>query len=258
MVGGAAAPPCSCRGCARASRPRPRTTTPPPAARAPGTGSGARRSWTATLELARPRAAPSRRHRTSPPRSSQPLRLPGPLEKPPPSAWPGSPAARPPGPLAVGVRLGAALLVDLRRWTSRPGRKSRTRSSRRTWAWARPARWLSSCAPRSRCPAPAPRPRSGRCCGPPAGPASGPTWTGRCTPSRTATGRPTWSWWSGVNGTGKTTVCARHALAAAGELRVQAWIEQDMTSPEPERKTAAASALAALGRPARRSAARRR
>ncbi len=44
---------------------------------------------------------------------------------------------------------------------------------------------------------------------------------------------------------------ARHALASAGELRVQAWIEQDLSSPEPQRKTSAASALAALGRPAR-------
>jgi hypothetical protein len=44
---------------------------------------------------------------------------------------------------------------------------------------------------------------------------------------------------------------ARHALAAVGELRVQAWIEQDLTSPEAQRKTSAASALAALGRPAR-------
>ena len=44
---------------------------------------------------------------------------------------------------------------------------------------------------------------------------------------------------------------ARHALAAAGDLRVQAWIEQDLASSEPQRKTSAASALAALGRPAR-------
>ena len=44
---------------------------------------------------------------------------------------------------------------------------------------------------------------------------------------------------------------ARHALASAGELRVQAWIEQDLAASEPQRKTAAASALAALGRPAR-------
>ncbi len=44
---------------------------------------------------------------------------------------------------------------------------------------------------------------------------------------------------------------ARHELAAAGELRVQAWIEQDLAAPEPIRKTSAASALAALGRPAR-------
>ncbi|MBX3203464.1 MAG: hypothetical protein KF764_00285 [Labilithrix sp.] len=44
---------------------------------------------------------------------------------------------------------------------------------------------------------------------------------------------------------------ARHALAAAGELRVQAWIEADLVSPEARRKTSAASALAALGRPAR-------
>ena len=44
---------------------------------------------------------------------------------------------------------------------------------------------------------------------------------------------------------------ARHELASAGELRVQAWIEQDLAAPEPARKTSAASALAALGRPAR-------
>lgn len=44
---------------------------------------------------------------------------------------------------------------------------------------------------------------------------------------------------------------ARHALAAIGELRVQAWIEQDLTAAEAQRKTSAASALAALGRPAR-------
>jgi hypothetical protein len=46
-------------------------------------------------------------------------------------------------------------------------------------------------------------------------------------------------------------VRARHALAAIGELRVQAWIEQDLASTEAQRKTSAASALAALGRPAR-------
>lgn len=46
-------------------------------------------------------------------------------------------------------------------------------------------------------------------------------------------------------------VRARHALAMAGELRVQAWLERDLTAPEPQRKTAAATALAALGRPAR-------
>lgn len=44
---------------------------------------------------------------------------------------------------------------------------------------------------------------------------------------------------------------ARYALAAAGDLRIQAWLEQDLASPEPRRRTAAASALAALGRPAR-------
>lgn len=46
-------------------------------------------------------------------------------------------------------------------------------------------------------------------------------------------------------------VRARHALAASGDLRVQAWVEQDLASSEPHRKTAAASALAALGRSAR-------
>jgi hypothetical protein len=44
---------------------------------------------------------------------------------------------------------------------------------------------------------------------------------------------------------------ARHALASAGDLRVQAWIEQDLSANEPQRKTSAAAALAALGRPAR-------
>lgn len=46
-------------------------------------------------------------------------------------------------------------------------------------------------------------------------------------------------------------VRARHALASVGDLRVQAWIEQDLAASEPQRKTQAASALAALGRPAR-------
>lgn len=46
-------------------------------------------------------------------------------------------------------------------------------------------------------------------------------------------------------------VRARYALAAIGELKVQAWIEQDLSSTEPQRKMSAASALAALGRSAR-------
>ncbi len=44
---------------------------------------------------------------------------------------------------------------------------------------------------------------------------------------------------------------ARLALASAGDLRVQAWIEEDLASTEPGRKLAAASALAALGRSGR-------
>lgn len=44
---------------------------------------------------------------------------------------------------------------------------------------------------------------------------------------------------------------ARLALAQAGDLRIQAWIEQDLGSSEPTRRLGAASALAALGRPAR-------
>ncbi len=44
---------------------------------------------------------------------------------------------------------------------------------------------------------------------------------------------------------------ARHALALAGDLRIQAWIEQDLTDADPKRRLGAASALAALGRPAR-------
>jgi hypothetical protein len=49
----------------------------------------------------------------------------------------------------------------------------------------------------------------------------------------------------------RNDVRARHALASVGDLRVQAWIEQDLAASEPQRKTQAASALAALGRPAR-------
>ena len=44
---------------------------------------------------------------------------------------------------------------------------------------------------------------------------------------------------------------ARSALAQAGDLRIQAWIEQDLVAPDPQRRLGAASALAALGRPAR-------
>lgn len=44
---------------------------------------------------------------------------------------------------------------------------------------------------------------------------------------------------------------ARHVLAAAGELSVQAWIEEDLVATQPERRTGAAQALGALGRPAR-------
>jgi hypothetical protein len=44
---------------------------------------------------------------------------------------------------------------------------------------------------------------------------------------------------------------ARLALAYAGDLRIQAWIEQDLMASEPQRRLGAASALAALGRPAR-------
>lgn len=44
---------------------------------------------------------------------------------------------------------------------------------------------------------------------------------------------------------------ARLALAQAGDLRIQAWIEQDLVAPDPQRRLGAASALAALGRPAR-------
>jgi len=44
---------------------------------------------------------------------------------------------------------------------------------------------------------------------------------------------------------------ARLALAYAGDVRIQAWIEQDLASSDPVRRVGAASALAALGRPAR-------
>ncbi|MDB4944566.1 MAG: hypothetical protein JWP97_4100 [Labilithrix sp.] len=49
----------------------------------------------------------------------------------------------------------------------------------------------------------------------------------------------------------ETATRARLALAYAGDLRIQAWIERDLASPEPSRRLAAASALAALGRPGR-------
>jgi hypothetical protein len=44
---------------------------------------------------------------------------------------------------------------------------------------------------------------------------------------------------------------ARQALASAGDVRIQAWIEQDLAHQDARKKTQAASALAALGRPAR-------
>jgi len=44
---------------------------------------------------------------------------------------------------------------------------------------------------------------------------------------------------------------ARLALAYAGDVRIQAWIEKDLRAPDPNRRLGAASALAALGRPAR-------
>jgi hypothetical protein len=44
---------------------------------------------------------------------------------------------------------------------------------------------------------------------------------------------------------------ARFALANGGDLRVQAWIEEDLAEAAPERRLMAASALAALGRAAR-------
>lgn len=44
---------------------------------------------------------------------------------------------------------------------------------------------------------------------------------------------------------------ARAALAQAGDLRIQAWIEQDLASSDPRERLGAASALAALGRSSR-------
>ena len=44
---------------------------------------------------------------------------------------------------------------------------------------------------------------------------------------------------------------ARLALAYGGDLRIQAWIERDLVASDPYRRLGAASALAALGRPAR-------
>ncbi|MCL2723829.1 MAG: hypothetical protein FWD69_05270 [Polyangiaceae bacterium] len=61
----------------------------------------------------------------------------------------------------------------------------------------------------------------------------------------------------GVKGTGSDARAldhaarARMALARAGDLRIQAWIEEDLASPSPGKRVAAASALAALGRSGR-------
>lgn len=44
---------------------------------------------------------------------------------------------------------------------------------------------------------------------------------------------------------------ARYALASAGEVQIQAWIEADLGAPDAATKLAAATDLAALGRPAR-------
>lgn len=46
-------------------------------------------------------------------------------------------------------------------------------------------------------------------------------------------------------------VRARQALAAAGDVRIQAWIERDLSAPDPRRRLAAAAALSSLGRAAR-------
>jgi hypothetical protein len=44
---------------------------------------------------------------------------------------------------------------------------------------------------------------------------------------------------------------ARFALATAGDVHIQAWIEDDLASPDPLTRLSAADALAALGRAAR-------
>jgi HEAT repeat protein len=44
---------------------------------------------------------------------------------------------------------------------------------------------------------------------------------------------------------------ARFALAAAGDVRVQAWLERDLSSPDPSERLSAVNALGAMGRAAR-------
>jgi HEAT repeat protein len=56
---------------------------------------------------------------------------------------------------------------------------------------------------------------------------------------------------AGQNEYGRLASRARYALAEAGDLRIQAWIEKDLDSPEPTTRTSAVDALAALGRSAR-------
>jgi hypothetical protein len=50
--------------------------------------------------------------------------------------------------------------------------------------------------------------------------------------------------------TGRASL-ARLLLAQAGDIRVQAWVENDLTSPEADTRVGAARALAMLGRAAR-------
>lgn len=50
---------------------------------------------------------------------------------------------------------------------------------------------------------------------------------------------------------GSAGVSARDALARAGHLPVQAWVERDLASPNPHERVLAASALASLGRAGR-------
>ena len=114
------------------------------AASAPWSATSATPALPAPARWRRPsRGAPTRRRRRSPRRIEQ---VPGQARREAAAVGrPAGPAARPAGPLALGLRLGAAQPARPASWTSRPGRRSRTRSSRADMGVGPARSWSSSC-----------------------------------------------------------------------------------------------------------------